>query len=717
MIKRHLSLVIFLLINALNYIELHACLVEYPTHNYYMISYVNHNNSNNIFDEGINTFWKTYTNGLYEEYPLYDRLGLEKYISNRKDQEMLDYVNALNIYLDICNDIDYWTYPTEEDLRERTSNLQMLESESKSYSGTRLRSQYSLLYMRCKMLMNKWDEIKDFWETKGKNLPDNVFRSMMENIYAGSLYRSGDIIGSTSIYLRQGDEASIKWVLNKYQDIDGIRYIYTLDPNSILLPNLIQDYVNGVQESLDNSYQVSFHTSIYKFLLSLQCISFYNLSEEVISSHKSENPCMWSTASAMLYYLNGEYAKAKEESSRALQLDGTDRIKENSRCVNILINSSDTLCDRSWLTNELLWLEEKVKNEHKEDYCYSNAYERILMKSLYPIYKRHNNLLLSLAVTGLYNELVVSKDDYNPRSQNFNKENGPTTWNPDYDSEYMNEYIYPLSAKTCKDYYDYLNSTHSDKLVNHICEQVYKDPNFFNDLIGTKYISECKFSEAIPYLEKVDLSYLKNQNTSDYMHKRDFTLARWLVHQGSKYDKEGISKQSFKSNPKLDYCHMILDLEKKFKKSKKKSDKYQIAYQLACLYYQGSYKGECWWLSSYCNSINEEHVSMINPSKINLINKTKEYLKFCLSSDDFDIKSKSLYALAYIPIDKWAEHYSDYSHGRTITTYYDPNPESSQYHYLSMLNDFYENNKERVPSYISKCDVLKQFRKLKWYSE
>ena len=698
--------------------DISACLMEYPSHNYYMISYVDKNYESNIFADGINAFWKSYTKGTYDEYPQFDQHGLEEFILSQQDYDMHEYVQNLNIYLDICNEIDYWSYPTEEELEERESTLLELKNKSIDYSGSRLRSQYSLLYMRCNMLLEDWGEIKRYWESTANKLPQNVFYSMMENIYAGSLLRSGRFKESTSIYIRQGDIESVRWLLKEYVNVKGIRKIYEQDANSPLLPYLVQDYVNMIQETLDNSQGTTPESLFRRFQTSLECIPFYCLSKEVVESGKSKNPCMWSTASAMLYYLNGDLKTSKLISSESLQLDGDERVKDNCRCVNILINSSDSACDRNWLVNELLWLENKIKTENTHSYCYSNAYERILMKSLVPIYSCPTSQSLGLAVAGLYNELLVSNNEYNSRSPKYNPENGPSTWNDDYDNEYMQEYIYPLSAKSCSNYYKFLTSNHEDKLSSHICSKVYKDSNFFNDLIGTKYLSEGNFYSAIEYLEKVDLSYLSKQNISSYMQKRDFSKECWFVNQRCDENIEGISSFKFSSNPKLEFCRSIISLENKFNKTRKSDDKYDLAYQLACYYYQASHKGDCWWLTSYFKTNNDEYYKHHkNISSTDYIEKAKHYLKYCLSSKSIDMQSKCQYALAYIPIDPWADSESDYTDGKLITTYVNPHPESSQYQYLSMLSSFFDSHKSESPDYISKCDVLKQFRKLKWFSE
>ena len=79
--------------------------------------------------------------------------------------------------------------------------------------------------------------------------------------------------------------------------------------------------------------------------------------------------------------------------------------------------------------------------------------------------------------------------------------------------------------------------------------------------------------------------------------------------------------------------------------------------------------------------------------------------------------SPSLYALAYIPTSPWAESDTEYDDEGEYTRYANPDPMSEQYSQLEILNRYYESHKETSPDYISHCDVLRQFRKLKWLLE
>ncbi len=74
------------------------------------------------------------------------------------------------------------------------------------------------------------------------------------------------------------------------------------------------------------------------------------------------------------------------------------------------------------------------------------------------------------------------------------------------------------------------------------------------------------------------------------------------------------------------------------------------------------------------------------------------------------------YIWAYAATDEWLkpekeseEDYIDEDQMAMI-----PNPMSEKYARLDALNHYYENHKENAPAYMSKCDVLTQFRKMKW---
>ena len=219
-----------------------CCIDEYPTHNYYMISYVDRSSDTDLFGQAINEYWERYTKGHYSEYPTYDISGLKAYLEANEDTEMLEYVNHLNNYLDICSDIRYngWDYPDKEDLYKRDSVLNAMKTESEQYKGVHLRSQYSLLYARCNMLLGNWRAIKTHWENESRHHPQNVFRDMEENIYV----------------LTYMDSASKHFKEKLMEFLPNLKTLPNISTIHGLCLKILKDNSNYVRVNLDPDFQV-----------------------------------------------------------------------------------------------------------------------------------------------------------------------------------------------------------------------------------------------------------------------------------------------------------------------------------------------------------------------------------------------------------------------------------------------------------------------------
>ena len=77
-----------------------------------------------------------------------------------------------------------------------------------------------------KKLFNKYKDVISFWNNKAKNLPNSVYKEMIENYYAGALYNVGSEDDALEIFARNGDYRSIKWVVREHRNIIGIKKIY-----------------------------------------------------------------------------------------------------------------------------------------------------------------------------------------------------------------------------------------------------------------------------------------------------------------------------------------------------------------------------------------------------------------------------------------------------------------------------------------------------------
>lgn len=166
---------------------------------------------------------------------------------------MVSYVQNLDKYLDCSRDVssEVWDYPTKEQIAKRTKTLQNIRAYAQSKLKTRLRSQHALLFMRCNMLLGNHQENVNFWEQTASQYIETVYKEMMQNIYAGALYKTGQEIKAGELFAEMGDYNSLMTQYYKKRSYFAIQREYRLNPNSKVLPFLLEDFVNNAQEADD----------------------------------------------------------------------------------------------------------------------------------------------------------------------------------------------------------------------------------------------------------------------------------------------------------------------------------------------------------------------------------------------------------------------------------------------------------------------------------
>lgn len=674
------------------------------THNYYMMNLDLLEDTYSTVTSRTNQFWKTYTSGQVENY-LYGKDEVMEAAKRKGDKEMIDYLNALNLYLDNCGDLyNTWDYPTKERKEQIRSDFYSIFAQAAEYEGTKLKAQYALLQMRANMQLKRHQQNKTFWETTASKMPNSVYKEMMENIYAGALFNLGERNAAAEIFARQGDRTSIKWALRGYRNLAGIKKIYSETPNSIALAYLVSEFVNSFQETQDNNGDEDFIKMVGRIpLYNAEANNFIAFANSVIAEKKTNNPCMWKTAAGMLNYLLKNQRQAEADMAEAVNMQGTQRAKDNARCVRMLVLASSNSNNSDLLASELAWLEQKARNEKESDYCYSNALDRIIMQGLVEKYERAGNTNMMYAAVAKLSEFENKKNEWHYRTPGSQEKD----WNGDYYYSGLFIAIDTISAETTEQVYAFLTKSHSDALENYLCKGCYTDPNYWNDLIGTKYLGETQFAKAATFLQKVDLAFLSKQNISYYLANRDYTVEKWFKRQKMPRDEyyDGMNKGRCSSNPKLKFCQEIEQLKQAYEKSKDLEDCRKAAYQLAVRMFQASYRGDCWYLTDYHQTSYEPECQRWQKDFVELADG---YLNVSACSADPNLKLKSLFALSYIAPDWWREPIHNDS---WQVVGYKSLEDSKKYKALDKLNSFLASSEAPRADYISRCDVIRQFQK------
>ena len=685
------------------------------THNYYLFSVFNREKmGQSLFTERLDAFWKNYTNGLVDEWRWHDK-EIYAYAQQKGDKDMVVYLDELKKYLDISDQMqETWDYPTKEQLAERKQTLQNMIVKADAHRNGKMGVQWRLLRMRANMVLGKHQDNLTYWHNVASQLSPSVYKDMMQNIYAGALMNTGNRIEACNEFARQGDMLSMKWGMRNYRNIAGIKTIYAENPNMAVLSYLVQDFVNNAQETLDSytkdekgemiPVDDEWMRMVDARVASKQDVDeFIGFAQKVLKEKKTDSPALWKAAIGELQYLYGHHDEAMKTLDEAVKMAGTKRMKDNARAIRLVASVGSKRFQKSsyqkWVVEEMRWLVTKSKEDGGYYNHYREVMDRLIYTELSPRYEKMGDKNLANALLALYeNDSVMWGEQSESMPDN--------SWNPNYSGYYYYE-LSELSADQLVDYYQWLKTKSKGELEAWAKQAVRMEDNYYLDLIGTRYMSECKFDKAIDYLKNIPWSFLEGQNISYYMAHRDYSKPRWEGRQrfGKDVVTEGAHLATLSKNPKLDFCKDIVNMEAQLPVARQ-GVREDLAYKLATRYFQASVYGDCWYLTDYGWS---SYIDTLSTKERLFVDKTIEYLNISKQSTDMQMRLKSLYALAYIPVEPWCDEDYDWQTGATT---YLPLRDNHQYKALNELDHFLSIHKNiSTPNYVSKCDVLKQFRK------
>ena len=323
---------------------------------------------------------------------------------------------------------------------------------------------------------------------------------------------------------------------------------------------------------------------------------------------------------------------------------------------------------------------------------YRDVQERMVYNGLVPMFAKEGRASAALV-------LLSGMNDGDPR------------W------YYQGTYFDALNNATTDDlkaYVKYLAKQPSDSLESWAWRRAYREPDFYNDIIGTRLLAQARFADAVPFLEKVSVAFLDNQNIAPYAAQRSYAKERWMGKQAVAQPEYLTEEQravlpKLQENKKLSYCRDMLNLLSQYSLMKPSEERMRKAYELASMWYQGSWEGDCWWLTQYGVSVMQDSVMA---GTADFVAKAMSLLDESAQSTDFKLKEKSLYALAFI---RHGEPWFFEGWDDATQQYYDisnlkPLPQSRQYKALAALSSFCSANAGKTDLFVSRCDVLRRFR-------
>ena len=666
--------------------------------NYYMFSVFNRDLMENPFSQEAKKYWVNYTGDEMAEYSCeslanvkpeeFDKSDNRIIVAARKkgDTETLNYLRLLVKYLNNDgSDDNSWNYPTKEQLAQRKVAVQQVLQQAQAYKGSKYKSQYALLVMRCNMTAQNHQANITYWEKTASKLKDNVYKRWMKDIYAGALYNTGKKDKACEIYAELGDMTSIKYCVRKKRNLKGIKEEYAANPNSHTLIFLVQDFVNNTQETLDNGSDPEFMryveaTGIYEN----EMHDFIDFAGKVLAEKKTKSPAMWEAARGFVNYMAGNQADALRQLDNAQTLDGTQRMKDNARACLMLAKVKSAQPDEEffdYMLGEYKWLEQKArsgKDNTITDPHYQDVFERVTYDALIPQYYRWGMPNQAIALLGM----AANKNEY--------------AW--DYYAQ-----LDTLSSNEFEGYKHYLDNGTSNPFENWVASYCSIDNTKFYDMMGTKLVREGEFQAAINYLEKVPLSYISEQGISYYMARKDYNQIIWMKRQFLSFLNE--ENTPVKSNAKLQYCRDMVALDNKIANTTG-DERNELLYKKASMLYQASHKGDCWYLAHYQNGVYSEKLA----NEYDFIGTARRLLVAAEhDAESMDLKQRCMFAQAFISGENYGYSVVGNYDWTTNVITYSIDSQVPHYRSITRLLDFAGKDGNLNADYMSKCDIIKKF--------
>jgi len=689
--------------------DLMAC-YTLPTHNYYLFSTVESGDWSVNANMRTLDNWRAYAEN--EDIGWFNADEMTEIARKKGDQLMVSYINHLQRYLDVSDAVsnDRWDYPTKQDLQKRRTTLMAVQQYAFSKIRSRLRSQHALLYMRCNMLLGQHQKNVQFWETTAQKFINSVYRDMMRNIYAGALLKCGRADEATQIFVEQGDVASLYTYFYLKRSCQAIAEEYRRNPQSPAFTFLLQDFANNAQEAYDVQHDNDWPGKLFIRNISLQeNRQMCQLCQQVVSEGKTDNPAIWQSLRAWLLYLSDQRSEALTAIRKAVELEGTPRSKDNARVLHLFISASESPMGSDYdehLAKELTWLEQKGDSERvgKEFYetHYNRVFDRLVHQVLYPRYQAVGRPETAIAFLGAYDE--------QPKLFNIRQRAMVRTlegeWNDDYSGDFFT-CIDTTDVDVVERYYAFTNQAPASSLNRWLSKHIRQSDEFFHELLGTKYIRLQRWDKAISHLQKVPIDFINSMNIVPYMAQRNYHVEPWMRRQRLREDIQWNHSEHLTTNPKLTFAQELASATRRLNVLQGSSRK-RLLYDMATWLAQASYAGECWYFTRYGRSIYDTARS----DEANFLLKAGELLDEARQASDFKWCEKMLFAKAWLPVDTWfTTEWNDAAVDYVRVVH----PESRQYQTLMELARYENANSTLTSPYVSKCDVVRIFRKGKVY--
>lgn len=517
--------------------------------------------------------------------------GFFRYLHSINDADALQYW-TFNKSFSVKND-DPWYYPSRAERQELLPITKKLETVLQNCSSKQLKERYVYLMMRLTFNLKNHENCRTIWEKYGGTLSDKDMRRRCQLYFAGALFYSGEQTKAADIYAENEDWVSL---LSFDKSVAFMEKLYAESPSSKAFTFFVQKYVNRFQDMMSTA----------------DCSDFITLCEKVVSEKKSDNIALWQSAMAHIAFLRGDVKKAVELIEKASKMRGDALTNDNVRMLRLLYHAADTSAvdydgklyqDLPWLIKKVCSLDDLwAKNNNGYAHSLSMLWRVVFVHAL-PYYSKTGRHNIAIAMLNAYDEAYC----YDREMRAKMRANDTSKGSMEYSTSYFS-YLDTTTIENVQNFLAFIKSGGKTNLEKFLVKAGYVRESMINELIGTKFLRIHKYDSALVYLEKVQSSFWKKQNITEYLDRNPF-VENWISSQqmrGHAFTLYNAVAEYDSAPTKLQFCKIMLELEQRQGKTSDKEEQASLNYAYAVGMVQ-SINGWCWALTQYAqgSSIND----------------------------------------------------------------------------------------------------------------
>lgn len=485
------------------------------------------------------------------------------YKENSFARTLYDDKEALNILLlakrcEVTREemADPWYYPAKVD-PHRTALAEIASIGVSELNNRRFWKRYAVQATRAMLTLGQYKECLDLWDRIKDRDWDDCLKVLTVRNVAGAYYHLGEIETARQMYGAIDDTPSLLMCSNESPK-SFILNLYELNPNSQYLRDLVEKHIH---------YEYFYDIDLTSLLTQTVGPDLYDICIKIASEGKVNDPDFWYYGAAFIKYHEKKFDQALKLVSLAEKSAGSDYIKESVHVLRICIEAESKPYSRSYesaMLEHIKWLDNKILEHHNEaaeatrhegirklsineSYFYWNdMLRRVVHGTLCPMLVKNHREVLAIALANMADnrllnlqdslEVITYDEEYNYIESALTlkeyRENGDIFNGHDY----SNAFFCMIDTLPVDKVIQYVQTIDSPTdLQQYLNERSFIDMDYFNELIGTRYLREAKYTEAAKWFSKVSPKYQYRLNTYEYMDFQPFSFEKKQINNKENY--------------------------------------------------------------------------------------------------------------------------------------------------------------------------------------